>query len=62
MFKIFSEPEHWKTLRFRKEQRDEEFRKGQIGEPTYLLSLEFLGYLKREAQTELSLLKMEMGR
>lgn len=58
----YTDPEHWKTLRFRKEQRDDEFRKGLIGEPTYILSLQFLGYLTREAQTEANLIKMDMRR
>jgi hypothetical protein len=53
------DPEHWQTLQFRKEQRDNELRKGQIGEDTYILSIKFLGYTEREARTELSLLKME---
>ena len=53
------DPEHWRTLRFRKEQRDREYLQGQIGEATYLLSVSFLGYTDREARTELGLLKME---
>ena len=53
------DPEHWQTLRFRKEQRDNEFRTGQIGPFTYLRSIMFLGYTEREAATELNLLKME---
>lgn len=57
-----SDPEHWETLRFRKEQRDDEFRRGAIGESAYLLSIQFLGYLPREAQTELNLLKLEKHR
>ena len=52
-------PEHWETLRFRKDQRDDEFRKALIGEMTYLRSIMLLGYTEREARTELSLLKME---
>lgn len=43
----------------RKMQRDNEWLRGLIGEPTYLLSLEILGYLPDEAKTELNLLKME---
>jgi hypothetical protein len=53
------DPEHWQTLQFRKQQRDDEFRLRQISEETYLLSIKFLGYNEREARTELSLLKME---
>lgn len=53
------DPEHWQTLRFRKEQRDEEYRRRSIGEATYLRSIMHLGYNEREARTELSLLKME---
>ena len=54
-----TDPEHWQTLRFRKEQRDEEFRAGQITEDVYILSLSFLGYLRREAQTEANLIKLD---
>lgn len=53
------DPEHWETLRCRKLMRDEEFRRNLIGEATYCLSIQFLGYTEREAKTELSLLKME---
>ena len=56
------DPEHWKTLQFRKAQRDQEYRRSQIGEQTYLRSIMFLGYNEREARTELSLLKMEQQR
>lgn len=56
------DPEHWQTLQFRKAQRDEEFRLGQIGAIAYLRSIMLLGYNEREARTELSLLKMEKRR
>jgi hypothetical protein len=55
------DPEHWRTLEFRKSQRDSEFRLRQIGEAAYLRSIMFLGYNEREARTELSLLKMEQA-
>ena len=53
------DPEYWETLRFRKEQRDDEFRRGEITESVYLACLKTLGYLPREARTELNLLLME---
>jgi hypothetical protein len=53
------DPEHWQTLKFRKIQRDNEYRRNQVTEGTYLRSIMFLGYNEREARTELSLLNME---
>ena len=58
----FSDPEARHLLDIRKQQRDAEWLRGQIGEETYKLSLRILGYLPREAQTELNLLKMERRR
>lgn len=55
----WSDPEARAILDQRKMQRDNEWLRGLIGEPTYLLSLEILGYLPKDAQTELNLLKME---
>lgn len=55
----FSESEAHQILNARKLQRDAEWLRGQIGEPTYLVSLQILGYKPRsEAQTELALLRM----
>jgi hypothetical protein len=55
----WSDPEARAILHQRKMQRDNEWLLRQIGTPTYLLSLEILGYLPNEAKTELNLLKME---
>jgi hypothetical protein len=55
----FHDIEARSILNQRKTQRDNEWLLRQIGEPTYLLSLEILGYLPDEARTELNLLKME---
>jgi hypothetical protein len=55
----FHDPEARAILNQRKTQRDNEWLLRQIGTPTYLLSLEILGYLPDEARTELNLLKME---
>jgi hypothetical protein len=55
----FSDSEARTILNQRKTQRDNEWLLGQIGEPTYLVSLEILGYLPKDAQTELNLLKMD---
>lgn len=58
----FSDQEARQVLNERKIARDAEWLRGQIGEPTYLLSLRILGYLPDEARTELNLLKMERRR
>lgn len=58
----FSDPEARHLLDIRKQQRDAEWLRGQIGEETYKLSLRILGYLPKEAQTELNHLKMEKRR
>lgn len=55
----FSDPEAKAELESRKRLRDLEFLKDQIGEDTYVLSLTFCGYSKKDAQTEASLLKMD---
>lgn len=56
----FYDPEARQILQQRKMQRDNEWLKGQIGEPTYLLSLRILGYLPDEASTEFNLLGMSL--
>jgi hypothetical protein len=48
----FSDPETRQLLNERKTQRDNEWLLGQIGEAV-------LGYLEKDAQVELSLLRME---
>ena len=54
-----SDPERKELLDFQKLRMDQAFRKGLIGEPTYLRSLFNMGWSPRDAQTELNLLKME---
>lgn len=54
----FSDPEAKAHLEQRKRQRDIEWLRGQIGEPAYLRSLMVMGWLEKDARTELSLLKM----
>jgi hypothetical protein len=41
---------------------DQCWRRGEIGDPTYLRSLVIYGYTPAEANTELSLLKLESRR
>ena len=53
----FHDSEARTILADRKRQRDAEWLRGQIGEPTYLLSLQILGYLEKDARTALSLLR-----
>jgi hypothetical protein len=52
----FSDSEARAILEDRKRRRDAEWLLGQIGEATYLRSLMILGYLEKDARTELSLL------
>lgn len=54
----FSESETHRILNARKLQRDAEWLRGQIGEPTYLVSLQILGYAPNDAKTELNHLKL----
>ena len=54
----FSDSEARYILDCRKQARDAEWLKGQIGEATYLTSLRILGYCERDAKSELALLKM----
>jgi hypothetical protein len=55
----FSDPERPAHNTYAKMRFDQLWRKRQIGDPTYLRSLFLIGYLPDEANTELSLLKME---
>lgn len=55
----FSEPERAKMLDMRKLRMDQCWRKGQIGDLTYLRSLFFYGYSSNDATVELNLLKLE---
>jgi hypothetical protein len=54
-----SDPERPQMLDMHKLRMDQAWRKGQIGDATYVRSLTFYGYLPKEAITELNLLKME---
>jgi hypothetical protein len=53
----FSDQEARQILNERKMQRDAEWLRGVIGERTYLVSLQILGYAPRDAQTELNILR-----
>lgn len=55
----FSEPERPAMLDWEKLQLDQHWRKGAIGNVTYLRTLFLIGYAPRDAQTELGLLKLE---
>ena len=54
-----SDPERPALLDMQKLRMDQLWRKGQIGNSTYLRSLFIMGWLPDEANTELNLLKME---
>lgn len=51
------DPDWWRECRERKELRDEEYRTGKIGGPTYIVSLMQLGFTNRAAKEELALLE-----
>ncbi len=55
----FNDPERPAELDMRKLSMDQAWRKGQIGDATYVRSLTFYGYLPKEATVELNLLKLE---
>ncbi len=55
----FSDQEARQLLHERKMQRDAEWLRGVIGDATYKLSLQILGYLPNDAKTELNLLAMD---
>ena len=54
-----TEPERPTLLDMQKLRMDQCWRKGEIGDATYIRSLTFYGYLPKEATVELNLLKME---
>lgn len=54
-----SDPERPAHLDMQKLRMDQEWRRGTIGNSTYLRSLFLIGYLPDEANAELNLLKME---
>lgn len=53
------DPEARRLLDDRKRERDNEWLRRQVGDATYLRGLMILGYLPRDAETELNLLRME---
>jgi hypothetical protein len=53
------DPERPALLDMQKLRMDQCWRRGEIGSATYLRSLFIMGYLPKDANTELSLLKME---
>jgi hypothetical protein len=55
----FSDSERPALLDMQKLRMDQAWRKGAIGDATYIRSLTFYGYLPKKATTELNLLKME---
>jgi hypothetical protein len=55
----FSDAEAPQILTDRKRRFDDAWRRSVIGDHAYTLSLKCLGFLPKEAQTELNLLKME---
>lgn len=55
----FSDQEARQILNERKMQRDAEWLRGVIGDATYKLSLQILGYSPNDAKTELNLLAMD---
>jgi hypothetical protein len=58
----FSEPERKTMIDMDKLRLDQAWRKGQIGDATYLRSLFIMGWLPDVANSELNLLKMESRR
>lgn len=54
-----SEPERPQMLDWQKLQLDQHWRKGAVGDVTYLRTLFLIGYAPRDAQTELNLLRLE---
>ena len=54
-----ADPERSQLLDMQKLGLDQRWRKGEIGDSTYLRSLFIMGYVPRDANTELNLLKLE---
>ena len=54
-----ADPERSQLLDMKKLRMDQLWRKGQLGDQTYLRSLFIMGYLPKDANVELNLLKME---
>ena len=55
-------PERWEEMKAKKAVHDDHFRRGIIGEPTYMLSLKILGFLPHERKSELRDRLNEMGK
>jgi hypothetical protein len=55
----FTDSERSQTLDMQKLRIDQAWRKGLIGDATYLRSISFYGYAPNDANTELNLLKLE---
>ena len=55
----FTDSERPQVLDMQKLRMDQAWRKGLIGDATYLRSLSFCGYLPKDANTELNLLRLE---
>lgn len=58
----FSDPEKPQLLDMQKLRLDQAWRNGLIGNSTYLRSLFIMGYVPKDADTELNLLKLENSR
>jgi hypothetical protein len=54
------QPDYWSDVRDRKAALDEHFRRGAIGESTYLLSLQIWRYTAVEQKQELAFRRMEI--
>lgn len=55
----FTDSKRSSQLDMQKLRMDQAWRKGLIGDATYIRSLSFYGYLPKDANVELSLLKLE---
>lgn len=55
----FTDPERAQLQDMKKLQLDQYWRKGQIGDSTYLRSLFIMGFVPKDANVELNLLKLE---
>jgi hypothetical protein len=55
----YTDPETPKLLDMQKLRMDQLWRQRKVGDQTYLRSLFIIGYLPKDATTELNLLKLE---
>ena len=55
----YTDPETPRLLDMQKLRMDQLWRQKKVGDLTYLRSLFFIGYLPKDATTELNLLKLE---